>query len=97
VFERFGYYDAQFKIKGDHDFFARVCLRQDVSVLAVSICLSRYFLDGISSIEKNGEIFNRELTLIRKAHFPVYYRCLLTFGRAVKDLISLMRNSIVKQ
>ncbi len=97
VFKRFGYYDSRFKIKGDHDFFTRVCLRPDVSILAVSVCLSRYYLDGISSIEKNGELFNRELRLIRKAHFPVYYRCVVTIGQAVKDVISHMRASIVRQ
>ena len=73
LFRLYGQYDLIFKIRGDHDFFSRVCLVPEVSVVLASICVSVYYVDGLSFKMKNSALDNFEKSLVHQRNFPKMY------------------------
>ena len=87
LFQRVGNYDPSFKIKGDHDFFVRAILG-GATVRNAPVCLSTYYLDGISSALKHGEVFTSELQIIRDRHFSKTFRMTMKMVAAFKKVIN---------
>jgi glycosyltransferase involved in cell wall biosynthesis len=70
LFRDYGNYNEQYKIAADYDFFLKTSIVKNVSYKHLSIIVSRFNTNGISSdmayIEKNKE----ERLLIQKQYFP---------------------------
>lgn len=73
MFERFGGYCTDFKIKGDHDFFARL-ITGGASYSFVPLCVAVYPLNGLSHQMKYSQLVRRELQLVRKRNYSSLYR-----------------------
>lgn len=73
IFSVYGYYDEFFSIAGDHDFFARV-LTRGASISFSPVCVSIFYMDGISTTMKNSKIFADELATLQKKNFSFFYR-----------------------
>ena len=73
LFSVYGTYDERFLIAGDHDFFVRI-LMKGASMSFIQACVSIFYRDGISTKMKYSEILKKEMRLIKKKNFSVYYR-----------------------
>lgn len=73
LFERFGLFDTSFRIVGDHDFFARVLLKEASKVFA-PFCISTFIMDGVSTRLKRSTQFNEEMQRMRSKNFSPLYR-----------------------
>lgn len=87
LFYEYGLYCNEFKIKGDHDFFARVFSRE-ISFSFSSVCIAFFCLDGLSFRMKKSRLFNHELVLVRKRNFKPLYRGY----RGAKEIVWLINN-----
>jgi len=91
LFSLYGPYETRFKIKGDHDFFARVCLAPEVRLLSASVCVSVYFVDGVSSQMKNSVLDNVEKSMVHKRNFSKMYLWVRKIISGIKSLWSIRR------
>ena len=73
LFEKYGKYDTQLQIIGDHDFFVRV-LFGGTRIKYIDSCISKYPLDGISQQKRNDSVFLFEEEYVRKKNFTFFYR-----------------------
>lgn len=94
LFEKFGSYDLSFKILADWEFFARVVVRQGVSVEAWDHYVAVYSFDGISARLENRQQLYRERQRIRRMHYPARYRWRRNFNEAWGAMIHRIRQQI---
>lgn len=73
IFEQFGGYCTDFKIRGDHDFFARL-ITGGASYSFVPLCIAVYPLNGLSHQLKYSKLVRRELQMVRKRNYSSLYR-----------------------
>lgn len=73
LFTIHGKYDTSFTIAGDHDFFVRI-LNRGVSMCFAPLCVSVFYLDGVSSTMKYSQLYKDEITRLRKNNFSLVYR-----------------------
>lgn len=73
LFFTHGLYDPDFRLAGDHDFFARTLL-DGASLSFAPICVSVFYLDGISMKMKHSDLLKNELIRLRKKNFSLFYR-----------------------
>jgi len=73
LFNLYGGYEKSFKIKGDHDFLGRVCLKPEIVVSTAPVCISVYHVDGISRQMKNSVLYRAEEKAVHKRNFSKYY------------------------
>jgi glycosyltransferase involved in cell wall biosynthesis len=90
LFLKYGLYCKDFKIKGDHDFFARIA-RKKIDFSYPGIFVSYYPLDGISSHFKQSKISKNELELVRKRNFSIIYRVNMHIRSVIFYLISKIK------
>ncbi|MGX9728407.1 MAG: glycosyltransferase family 2 protein [Candidatus Electronema sp. VV] len=93
IFFKYGFYFKDFKIKGDHDFFARIAKKR-VDFSCCKIFVSYYPLNGISYFLKQSEISEKELELVRKRNFSVYYRVNMKLRSRLLSCISKLKKHI---
>ena len=72
LFEKYGKFDASYKIAGDYDFFARILKTGEVSHYHISKPLAVFDNSGISSSSKQRNCRKEENHRIRMKHFPQY-------------------------
>jgi glycosyltransferase involved in cell wall biosynthesis len=73
LFTIHGKYDTNFAIAGDHDFFVRI-LNRGVSMCFAPLCVSVFYLDGVSSTMKYSQLYEDEIEQLRKNNFSLLYR-----------------------
>lgn len=73
LFSNHGEYEKKFKILGDHDFFARVIL-QGATISFLPFCVADYQMDGISTTLKKSQLFQDEMSQVRRRNFSFFYR-----------------------
>jgi hypothetical protein len=73
LFNIFGKYDSSFAIAGGHDFFARI-LGNGVNMCFAPLCVSIFYLDGISTTMKYSKLLEDEMKQLRKNNFSLLYR-----------------------
>ena len=73
LFLTYGLYCKSFKIKGDHDFFARI-ITKGASFSFLPICITFFPLNGLSFQMKKSELLKNELMLVRKRNYSIAYR-----------------------
>lgn len=85
LFDTFGYYDENFRIVADYEFFVRVIIRNSVSLYYLNFPVSVFDLSGVSS----GKDTRMQLISERKAVQDMYFNPILLF---LFRLYSKMRN-----
>lgn len=73
LFNLYGGYDKSFKIKGDHDFLGRVCLKPEITVSTAPVCVSVYHVDGVSKQMKGSALYRAENKAVHKRNFSKCY------------------------
>jgi len=73
LFDKYGYYCEEFKIRGDHDLFARFMMK-NVPFSFLNFCISVFPLNGISFQMKKSKLLHDELLLVRTRNFSIIYR-----------------------
>lgn len=69
LFERVGYYDENLQIVADWKFFAIAVVKHNCSRRKVNAVLSKFYMDGISSI--NGKAVGEERKRVMSTNFPI--------------------------
>lgn len=87
LFHIIGPYNEQLEITADHDFFQNAILKHDCSYRHVSIVLSVYALDGLSSNPRNRERIIDEHHISFKKNLPFFYDDYVNLENYKKDSV----------
>jgi glycosyltransferase involved in cell wall biosynthesis len=60
LFDKYGYYNEDFKLSGDYEFFIRVFLKHNASYQHIHLKIANFIADGISNNEKYKQINMQE-------------------------------------
>lgn len=64
LFEKYGYYREDFKIKSDWEFWIRTIILNNCSTQKIDVELTNYNLEGISNCKDNDEIALKEIEIV---------------------------------
>lgn len=84
LFETFGPYDTRYRIRGDYEFFVRVCASGKVSYHHLPRPLAVFSKTGVSSLPEHELTRERENHRARKTHFPKYRWSLKALRRGLR-------------
>ena len=73
LFEKFGYYDLNYKIAADWAFFTLVIGKHKASTKYIDEIISVFNLEGLSSNPENSNLINSERESFLKKEFSLYY------------------------
>ncbi len=71
LFLKYGFYNEQYKIVSDYDFFLKTIIVNQVSYKHVSLPISVYKVEGISSVKENEELHFSERKKVLETYFPL--------------------------
>jgi glycosyltransferase involved in cell wall biosynthesis len=71
LFERLGYYNEQYKMVADYDFFFKAIIMNNVSTIHVNVEVCVYNLNGFSSLPENKNIEKLERMQVLKSYLPL--------------------------
>jgi len=91
LFEKYGLYDASYKIAGDYDFFARILKTGEVSYYHINKPLAVFDNSGISSSSKQRSRRKEENHRVRMKHFPQYRWTLKAWRQCLRKLLTKTR------
>lgn len=73
LFTKYGYYNEDYKIAGDYEFFLRVIKKYKATIMYISKIVSVYNEDGISSNHKYLKLQMRERRRAQKKYFNILF------------------------
>jgi glycosyltransferase involved in cell wall biosynthesis len=87
-----GGYDESLKICADWKFFMEAIFKKNASYKRLETIVSRFYLDGISSLESNAALINAERTSVLQEEFPAF----LEMHNELQKLRKLKNNWLVR-
>ena len=95
LFDKYGLYDTEFKLYGDHDFFARA-VKHRATMSFVDCDVTVFVKDGISSsTAKHTALARGEMRRLRKKNYPLPYRLYQETRSRLKSLLLYNRKAQV--
>ncbi len=88
LFDLYGLYNANLKICGDWDFFARL-LTKGIKVKFINECITVFYANGVSHQVKNLPLMKKEKYLIRKKNFSTLYRLKRTIVDPIEKIFNV--------
>jgi len=79
VFENYGYFDTDFKIVSDQEWFLRVFLTGRITATYLGFPITEFTIGGISSSKHREELHSRERDLMFRMYFSDFERKKLEF------------------
>ena len=95
LFDYYGYYNTEYKICGDRDFFCRT-LNNGASLSFAPLCVSNFFMDGISTIMNGTELYNQEIEKYKKENFTKIYRIRRSIIDPIENLSRIISHKIFR-
>ena len=74
LFDTVFYYNEDFKIVSDWEFFINAICKFNASYCHINIPISYYDGTGISSLKENNKLFSKELEISLNKHFPLFIK-----------------------
>ncbi len=88
LFKKYGLYDKNYKIFGDHDFFARVIVK-GVSPIFWDKFVTVFSSDGISTKMQDSDLWKKEKKIMRKNNFSKIYRSKRVIVDFIENIIGV--------